>query len=367
MTCIIIPNLISCSKKNEFSDKKNSTLNSKEDSECDKALYRLFHNSSLKIVEKYEVRIDTIRNDTIIIKTFTRNNLSNSSETKQITESVVGWFIIPPKRDALYLSQNALDPIDPKFKKIITNEKSFKDFLNCNNLKTTHQMKKNIKFTDLFNEGTIIKFTPNNLNNNTSEIKDFKENLEIYLTENPSPKDFEVENLSYLINNETFFDLQYYTDSSWLQYFITNYNIEVTQLNNLMELAINQEDYNAVIMLIDNHYIISQRDLLISYQAKQETQNKIQQNNEDGYKSYIVSKSRIDSIIDLFKEKFKVNKIIDPDGFTNLRKDKTASSEILQKIKSGEHIEVSDNSGDWFLVKTKEGKEGYVHKSRIKN
>lgn len=59
--------------------------------------------------------------------------------------------------------------------------------------------------------------------------------------------------------------------------------------------------------------------------------------------------------------------IIDPDGYTNLRKDKNTSSEILQKVKSGEHIEVLDEDGDWFLVKTKEGKEGYVHKSRLKN
>ncbi|WP_042721259.1 SH3 domain-containing protein [Flavobacterium sp. B17] len=59
--------------------------------------------------------------------------------------------------------------------------------------------------------------------------------------------------------------------------------------------------------------------------------------------------------------------IEDPDGFTNLRKEKNASSEILQKIKSGENIEVLDNTGDWFLVKTQQGNRGYVHKSRIKS
>ncbi|UHO37071.1 SH3 domain-containing protein [Chryseobacterium capnotolerans] len=48
--------------------------------------------------------------------------------------------------------------------------------------------------------------------------------------------------------------------------------------------------------------------------------------------------------------------IIDPDGYTNLRKDKNTSSEILQKVKSGEHIDVLDNTGDWFLVKTKKEK-----------
>lgn len=64
--------------------------------------------------------------------------------------------------------------------------------------------------------------------------------------------------------------------------------------------------------------------------------------------------------------KREFNTVHDPDGFTNLRKDKTTTSEVLQRIKSGEQIEVLDNFGDWFLVKTKEGQKGYVHKSRIK-
>lgn len=58
--------------------------------------------------------------------------------------------------------------------------------------------------------------------------------------------------------------------------------------------------------------------------------------------------------------------ISDPDGYTNVRKEKSTSSDILQRIKSGEVVEVLDNSGDWYLIKTKEGKEGYVHKSRVK-
>lgn len=59
-------------------------------------------------------------------------------------------------------------------------------------------------------------------------------------------------------------------------------------------------------------------------------------------------------------------KIIDPDGYTNLRKEKNTSSEILQKIVTGSQIEVLDNSGDWWLVQTKEGKKGYVYKTKIK-
>jgi len=69
----------------------------------------------------------------------------------------------------------------------------------------------------------------------------------------------------------------------------------------------------------------------------------------------------------IIKGQTEVLKIEDPDGYTNLRRNKNISSEILQKVKSGEPIEVLDNTSDWFLVKTKEGKEGYIHKSRVRS
>lgn len=60
-------------------------------------------------------------------------------------------------------------------------------------------------------------------------------------------------------------------------------------------------------------------------------------------------------------------KISDPDGYTNLRKEKNTSSEILQKINNGSEVEVLDNSEDWWLVHTKEGRKGYVYKTKIKS
>lgn len=224
-----------------------------------------------------------------------------------------------------------------------------------------------IEFSNLFNEGTNIKFTPKDLNKSNPEIEEFKKKLLLYEDQHPLPEDFEIENLKSLINNEAFFDLQYYTNSSWLQYFITKYKIDVTQLKDLMSQAINQEDYNAVKILVDSHYIVSEKELQIASETEQESKNKIQENKIDGYESYLVSESRINQISSLLKAKFRLNKINDPDGFTNLRKDKNTSSEVLQKIKSGERIEVLDNIGDWYLIKTKEGKQGYMHKSRIKS
>lgn len=59
--------------------------------------------------------------------------------------------------------------------------------------------------------------------------------------------------------------------------------------------------------------------------------------------------------------------IQDKDGYTNLRKEKNTNSEIIQKINTGEKVEILESrDANWFLVKTKNGNEGYVNKSRLK-
>ena len=59
--------------------------------------------------------------------------------------------------------------------------------------------------------------------------------------------------------------------------------------------------------------------------------------------------------------------IQDPDGYTNLRKDKSSTSDIVEKVKSGEKIEVLDDSGNWWYIQTKSGNKGYVYKTKIKS
>ncbi len=57
--------------------------------------------------------------------------------------------------------------------------------------------------------------------------------------------------------------------------------------------------------------------------------------------------------------------IKDSDGYTNLRKEKTTSSTIIEKVKSGETVELIERSGDWYFVRTKAGNKGYVFKTKI--
>ncbi|MCD0469056.1 SH3 domain-containing protein [Flavobacterium sp. JAS] len=66
-------------------------------------------------------------------------------------------------------------------------------------------------------------------------------------------------------------------------------------------------------------------------------------------------------------ENESIYKINDPNGYTNLRKDKSSTSDIVEKVKSGDRIEVLDNSGNWWYVQTKSGNKGYVYKTKIAN
>jgi hypothetical protein len=74
-------------------------------------------------------------------------------------------------------------------------------------------------------------------------------------------------------------------------------------------------------------------------------------------------KCRIESTVG---HEIKRYKIQDQDGFTNLRKEQNTTSQILQKINSGENIEILNRSGDWLFIRTAAGNQGYVHKSRVK-
>lgn len=102
------------------------------------------------------------------------------------------------------------------------------------------------------------------------------------------------------------------------------------------------------------------------YTSHPELKELFQKNRYYGYPSLEKYSKEYGLLQEDLQEKIYAT-IVDPDGYTNLRKDKNTTSQILQKINTGEKIEVLDQSGDWWLVVSKEGKKGYVHKSRIKS
>ena len=65
------------------------------------------------------------------------------------------------------------------------------------------------------------------------------------------------------------------------------------------------------------------------------------------------------------EEEFYRGVINDPDGYTNVREDKSSKSEIVFKVYEGEEFEIIDDSDDnWWMIKYN-GKQGYIYWDRI--
>lgn len=64
---------------------------------------------------------------------------------------------------------------------------------------------------------------------------------------------------------------------------------------------------------------------------------------------------------------FAIRAIIDdPDGYTNVRSMKSVSSDIVARVYRNEEFYTHIQDGNWWQVKTQDGKVGYMHLSRIR-
>ena len=58
--------------------------------------------------------------------------------------------------------------------------------------------------------------------------------------------------------------------------------------------------------------------------------------------------------------------IDDPDGYTNMRSQKNAKSQIVARVTRDEQFFTYKQDGNWWQVRTAGGKVGYIHISRIR-
>jgi len=56
--------------------------------------------------------------------------------------------------------------------------------------------------------------------------------------------------------------------------------------------------------------------------------------------------------------------INDPDGYTNVREDKSSKSDILFKVYKNKRFKIIDNNGSWWLIEYN-GQQGYMYKDRV--
>lgn len=202
----------------------------------------------------------------------------------------------------------------------------------------------------LFYLNGSIDFGPEELDLSTDEKKEFLAELTVLEKNYPSGKGFKVDNLLFLVNNEFTKSRIREANTKWLNYFISKFNIDVSVLHSVMKEAISELDFAAMKIILARGYIVSEKDLSVAKRTKRGT-----------------SSTRIDEITNMLTKKYKANKINDPDGYTNLRKEKTTKSSIVSKVPSGEQINVLDNTGNWFLIETKDGVQGYVYRNRVKS
>ena len=68
---------------------------------------------------------------------------------------------------------------------------------------------------------------------------------------------------------------------------------------------------------------------------------------------------------DIKEEETSYGIINDPDGYTNVREEKSSKSEIVFKVYEGQQFEIiDDRDDDWWLIEYN-GKEGYIYRDRI--
>ena len=66
-------------------------------------------------------------------------------------------------------------------------------------------------------------------------------------------------------------------------------------------------------------------------------------------------------------DRFDIIAVIDdPDGFTNVRSGRSASSPVVAKVTRHEQFFTYKQKGDWWEVRTRDGITGYMHASRIR-
>jgi uncharacterized protein YgiM (DUF1202 family) len=58
--------------------------------------------------------------------------------------------------------------------------------------------------------------------------------------------------------------------------------------------------------------------------------------------------------------------VVDPDGWTNLRSGPSLSSAVIGRVDEGEVFWARPGDGSWWRVRTANGLDGYVHRSRIR-
>lgn len=332
---------------------------------CEQSMQMLMKHSGWKSPFKnnFEAEVENAEGNILRVQLSAVNNDGHSN--------TIGWIMIDEQKKTLCDITNDLE--NPE--SITYQTADWDRFMSCyhNKAGSSPATSPVLQLSDLFSEGSTTSFSPKDFNKNDPFIKQFKANLTRF-EEKHAGKRLNVEDLSILINYEAFDNSKTYVNSSWLNYFLTKYPISPVNFNAIFDQAINQEDYPAVKIMLQHSFIVSDQQLKVARQAKENSVRLTRYNLENkGLDDsgdptfYDHKKSTIDAIQQLLNAQYRANAIHDSDGFTNLRESKSKTSGIIEQIKNAEYIKVLDNTGEWWQVETGSGHKGYVFWTRIKS
>ncbi|MET3019224.1 hypothetical protein [Flavobacterium hydatis] len=120
--------LISCkdSKPQETNDSLKNVAAENAKLTCEDVIYRIVKSSDLNLKDykdDYFVRIENIKNDSIDIKVYVENNLSDNPKEKQMVESTIAWLTLNVNDNKLFNTTADPDnPIELNFDKKILSE-----------------------------------------------------------------------------------------------------------------------------------------------------------------------------------------------------------------------------------------------------
>ncbi|WP_415325556.1 hypothetical protein [Chryseobacterium sp. MMS23-Vi53] len=126
-TLVILFFLLGCKKSDSQNLKQTQTISlhnnnnlTEEKITCYDIIKKIVESSDLNLSMykgNYNIRIENMQSDSIIIQVYTENNLSNNPNKKQLVESTIAWLAFVPKNKKLInTTSNPQNPINLKYK-----------------------------------------------------------------------------------------------------------------------------------------------------------------------------------------------------------------------------------------------------------
>lgn len=110
------------------------TVEQNSEFNCEEFFRQLVLSSNLPAIKNYKdvfIRIESSSDDKIVLELYVKNNLSESSQNKQIVENAVAWLNFIPRSEKLFdITADPEEPVELSFKKDLLTQYDFRKACN---------------------------------------------------------------------------------------------------------------------------------------------------------------------------------------------------------------------------------------------